>query len=131
MQTRSVHDTLRFRSAWRATGWVFVLAVIYLSLTPQPVSIPVEQGDKFGHLAAYGGLMLWFSQLHSAARDRLLLAGGFVALGIGLEFAQLLTATRMFEIADMAANSAGVAIGWMAAPPRTFNFLHRIESAIR
>ena len=131
MQTHGVHVTLRFHSAWRATGWVFVVAVVYLSLTPQPVPIPVEQGDKFGHLAAYAGLMLWFSQLYSSTRERMLLASGLVALGIGLEFAQLLTATRMFELADMAANSAGVAIGWIAAPPRTLNFLKRIESAIR
>lgn len=130
MQNRSGCDSLRFRFLWLAMGWGLVLAIVYLSLAPLPVAIPVEHGDKIGHLATYAGVMLWFAQLYSSITARLLLAGGFVALGIGLEFAQLLTATRTFEIADMLADGIGVASGWFAAPPRTINFLKRIESAI-
>lgn len=128
MQKLPVKHRLRFHALWLAIGWALVLTVVYLSLTPQPVSIPVEQGDKVGHLAAYAVLMLWFAQLYYPAQRRLVLAVALVALGIGLEFAQLLTETRTFEIADMLADAAGVAIGWLAAPPRTINFLIRVEA---
>jgi len=128
MQNISVGDRLRFHTLWLAIGWALVLTVVYLSLTPHPISIPVEQGDKVGHVVAYAALMLWFAQIYSPSQRRLLLAVALAALGIALEFAQLLTDTRTFEIADMLADGAGVAIGWLAAPPRTINFLIRVEA---
>lgn len=49
-------------------------------------------------------------------RRYMLLAGGFVAVGMAIELAQpALSTTRMFEIADLAANVAGVAVGMSAA----------------
>jgi VanZ family protein len=94
-------------------GWMIVLLIVYLSLTPRPIAIPVTEGDKFGHALAYGVLMLWFAQLYLDLRQRYVLAVLCVALGVGLEFAQLLTETREFSIADMACGrgrrSAGMA----------------------
>src|SRR5690349_16906989 len=107
------------RKLWLAAGWLLVLAIIYLSLTPHPIDIPVEQGDKIGHLLAYGALMLWFAQVYVKKRQRIVVAAASIALGVGLEFAQLLTDTRMFEVADMLADGTGVLIGWALAPPRT------------
>jgi VanZ family protein len=104
--------------AWRAIGVGLILLVIWLSLTPSPIEIPVEQGDKIGHLAAYGTLMFWFAQLDARRRTRLGYAVGFIALGIALEFAQGMTDYRVFEVADMIANAAGVLLGWIIAPPR-------------
>ena len=48
---------------------------------------------------------------------------GFIALGIALEFVQRWTGYRSFEVADMAADAAGVAVGWLIAPPRIPNYL--------
>ena len=110
-------------------GVGLILLVIWLSLTPSPIEIPVEQGDKFGHLAAYGTLMFWFSQLDARRRTRLRYATGFVALGIALEFAQGRTDYRVFEVADMVANASGVLLGWVVAPPRgpdVFRFVQRM-----
>ena len=120
---------LRFRSVWICMGWVIVLLIVYLSLTPRPIPLPGEQGDKFGHALAYGVLMLWFAQLYLDERRRFVVATLCVALGIALEFAQLYTETRMFSIADMAADGIGVVLGWLAAPPRGFAFLRRLEDA--
>jgi hypothetical protein len=89
-----------------------------LSLMPDPPSIGVEQGDKIGHMAAYAALMLWFAQLQRHGRTRLPMAIRLIALGIALEFAQEWTGVRMFSIADMGADAAGIALGWLAAPPR-------------
>jgi VanZ family protein len=119
---------LRWLPLWLAMGWLLVATVIYLSLTPTPPDIDLPQGDKLGHVAAYATLMFWFMQMYERRRSRVLFALGFVLLGIALEFLQTLTETRQFEIADMLADTAGVALGWIVAPPRTGNLLAWVES---
>jgi len=108
---------------WQAAGWLGVGLIVYLSLTPAPPQINIENGDKLGHLAAYGLVTLWFAQHHTGLRQRIGLAIGMVALGIAMEYAQRATGYRSFEVADMVADAIGVAIGWLAAPPRLPNLL--------
>jgi VanZ family protein len=95
-------------------GWAMVAAVVWLSLTPSPPEVEFEQSDKVGHFIAYGALMFWFSQLY-AGRTRLLYGAGFVAMGVALEFAQHALGYRTLDRADMAANTLGVLLGWVAA----------------
>lgn len=121
-------SAFRHRRLWLSLGWALILSVIWLSLTPAPVEIPVVEGDKLGHLLAYGALMVWFSNLYGNFNPRVILAIGLVAMGIALEFVQGWTGYRTFEIADMAANASGVLAGWALAPPRIPNFLRRIET---
>jgi VanZ family protein len=119
------------RRLWRAIGVLLVLFVVWQSLAPHPIEIPVEHGDKFGHVAAYTTLMFWFAQLETRYHTRLLYAIGFVALGIALEFAQGLTDYRTFEIADMGADAVGVVFAWIVSPPRgpdMIGFVERILS---
>ena len=113
----------RITGYWQAAGWLGVGLIIALSLTPAPPQIDIENGDKLGHLAAYGLVTLWFAQPYTGLRQRIWLAGGMVALGIAMEYAQRATGYRTFEVADMVADALGVAIGWLAAPPRLPNFL--------
>jgi VanZ family protein len=91
---------------------------------PSPPSIDIEQGDKLGHAFAYASTMFWFAQLYLRSAVRLRYALGFIALGVALEFIQGHVG-RDFEVADMAADAIGVALGWAAAllfklPIRTF-----------
>ena len=109
---------ITLRRVWFAIGVGLILLVIWLSLTPHPIETPLEHGDKFGHLAAYGTLMVWFAQLDARQRTRIGYAVGFIALGIALEFAQGLTHYRVFAVEDMVANATGVLLGWVIAPPR-------------
>lgn len=125
-----MNDDLKRRPLWLAIGWALILLVIYLSLIPAPPSIPGEEGDKIGHVLAYATLMMWFLQLYAGLPRRLVLALAFVALGIALEFVQRDTGYRTFEIADMVADSVGVAVGWLVAPPRTRNALRLLERAV-
>ena len=118
---------LRARSFWLVAGWMLVVLVIYLSLTPAPVEIGLEQGDKLSHVFAYLVLMSWFANLYETPVQRLGLALGFILLGISLEFIQRYTGYRSFEITDMVAGTAGVAIGWTLASPRTPNYLDLAE----
>jgi VanZ family protein len=122
-------STFGFRRLWLLLGWMIVLSVISLSLTPAPIPIPVAEADKLEHLLAYGTLMVWFSNIYEDSIRRATLAISFVAMGIALEFIQQWTGFRTFEIADMAANASGVVVRWAIAPPRTLNFLRRIETS--
>jgi len=100
------------RAALLAGGWLWAAAIVFLSLTPSPPETGVEHGDKLGHLLAYGLLMFWFCFLYRYRYTRLAYGIGWIALGITLEFAQRATGYRSFEVADMAANSLGVLLGW-------------------
>lgn len=122
---------VRVRWLWLAAGWTLVGLVVVLSLAPIRVDAGVEYGDKLHHLAAYCILMIWFASLYATLRGRLRFAIGFVAMGIALEFMQGWIGYRDFEVADMLANSAGVAAGWVLAPPRLPNFLLVFERRFR
>ena len=121
----------RPRQLWLVVGWLLVLLVIYLSLAPFAIEVPVEEGDKLGHVAAYAALMFWFANLYETLNTRWTLAIGLVALGVALEFVQGWTGYRTFEVADMAADALGVAVGWALAPPRLPNVLQHIERFVR
>ena len=100
------------RAALLAGGWLVAAAIVFLSLTPNPPELDLEQGDKLGHLLSYGVLSLWFCLLYRGWQVRLGFAALWVGMGIALEFAQGATGYRTFEFADMAANSLGVLLGW-------------------
>jgi VanZ family protein len=93
-------------------------SIVYLSLTPHPVELPGEQGDKYGHVLAYAMLMFWHALIYMPPRARMRLAVAFVCMGVALEFLQGLTDYRTFDVADMVADALGVGMGWLAAVPR-------------
>jgi VanZ family protein len=99
------------RRAGLALGWAWVALIVYLSVTPSPPHIDVEQSDKAGHLGLYLIAALLFSLLHQK-RAALLHCLGLVALGIALEFVQRWLGYRSFEVADMVADAVGVAAGY-------------------
>ena len=100
------------RRVYIAIGWAMIAVVAWLSLTPSPPQVELQQGDKLGHFLAYGALMFWFSQLY---RQRGLLFLGFLAMGVGLELVQGELGYRSADVYDAGANTLGVLIGWAAA----------------
>jgi VanZ family protein len=119
---------MRFRKLWLTIGYALVAIIIFLSLTPSPPKLDIEQGDKLGHFLAYGTLMFWFCQIYAARSSRIAHALAFAAMGVALEFAQGMTDYRTFEVLDMLANATGVALGWIAAQVLRINVLTIIES---
>ena len=92
------------------------IAVWVLCLLPlQQVSVP--GGDKLHHLLAYATLMLMWTIAVSAPtfRRQAQIALSLVVMGLLVECAQGMTTYRFFEWADVAANTAGVMVGWIAA----------------
>jgi len=98
-----------------AAGWGLAFAIVWGSLTPSPPRIDVAHIDKVEHLLAYGGLMFWFALLYRAPRTRLAYAALWIAMGVGLEFAQRATGYRDFEVADMVADAIGVVLALAAS----------------
>lgn len=123
---------LQYRSAWLAAGWLLVGLVAYLSLMPHPPEpLSFHYADKFEHGFAYASLSLWFCQIYLQARQRVAVVAALIALGITLEFLQGAGGYRMFEIADMAANSCGVLLGFLLVRTRTGRLFILIETALR
>ena len=106
---------MRLRPLWLALGWALVAAIVWLSLTPSPPRVDFDKDYTLGHLAAYGVVMFWFSQLYAERKTQACYAGGFIALGIALEFVQGALGYRTYDTVDMVANSFGVLAGWAAA----------------
>jgi VanZ family protein len=105
--------------------------IIVASLTPAPLDVPVEQGDKVEHLLAYGAAMFWFAMLAPAFRARLAWAVALAGLGVGLEYAQRMTGYRMFDVMDMAADAAGVLLGWGLAVTPAGRLLAWVDRRLR
>ena len=120
----------RHPAIWIAVAWSLVGLIVYLSLASMSISVPGAHADKYGHVLAYGVVMFWFLQIYECTPSRVTIAGGLITLGIALEFAQAWTGYRTFDYADMGADALGVAIGWLAAPPRTPHVLERVEKVV-
>jgi VanZ family protein len=122
---------LRFRRLWIGCGLGFVLLVIYLSLTPDPLDIAAPEGFKINHFVAYAWLMIWFGQIYRTTGSRMVLAVALCALGIVLEYLQGMTDYRGFEYSDMLINSTGVALGLALAYTPLQDCLLGLESKLQ
>ena len=118
---------MRHPRLWAVAGWTMVAAIVWLSVTPSPPEIDVENADKLEHVIAYGTLTFWFCQLHAARRAQLAFVIGFIAMGVALEFVQGALAYRTFDTADMLANTIGALAGWAAARAIGPGLFGRIE----
>ena len=106
-----------------------VVSVVVLSLIPLDFDLG-EGRDKVAHFVAYGSLSFWFGMLFEGRGRQLLIALGFAAMGVAIEFLQGMTDYRTFEVADMVANAIGAAIGFGLAQTPLRNALGWAESSI-
>jgi len=114
-------------SWWWLCGIVLVVLVFYLSLVPVSSDVVrFKYSDKVGHFFSYFILMSWFVQLYQGSRHLLLLAV-FIAMGVLIELLQGQTTYRLFEYADIAANSLGALFAWGLARTAYASLLLRLE----
>lgn len=118
------------RPAWWAVAWFGVGLLLWLSLMRDPPQMNFEDSDKVQHIAAYTVLTAWWMQLWLARGRRIGLALGLMALGVAIEFAQAATGYRTYSYGDMAADAIGIALGWLAAPPRLPNLLAWLQQSL-
>ncbi len=106
------------------------MLVFYLSLTPVAINVErFEYGDKVGHFFSYFILMSWFAQLYQQSRHLLLLVL-FIAMGVLIELLQGQTSYRLFDYADIAANSFGAVFAWSLAKTAYASLLLRLEQKV-
>jgi VanZ family protein len=103
------------RRLWIGAIVALVALIIAASLWPRPV-VPNESfSDKTAHFLAYLSLALLGAGIASPARLWRAMLRCFL-LGAALEVAQaLLTAHRVADFADLAANVAGIGAAWLIA----------------
>ena len=127
-----IDPKLKFRFIWLLVGYSLVSLVIYLSLTSRPVDVDigVPFSDKLFHALAYFSLMIWFSQIYHVKLKRNVIALVFIVMGILLEYLQSFDPARSSEVADMVANTTGVALGFYLALSQAKNCLVIFEDWI-
>jgi len=103
---------LRFKRTWFVLGCLWVLLLVFMSLTDlRSVGVALPS-DKLMHMLGYGFLMGWFVQIFHHPITRLLIAVVLAMMGVGVEYLQSMVPSRQFELADMLANTAGVLLAW-------------------
>jgi VanZ family protein len=129
--TSAVSYRYRFFRLWLWVGWALIGLVLYLSLTAYPPEVlHFAFADKWEHLLAYSVLMGWFGQLFLSNRNQIIYALGFCLMGVTLEFVQGWGGHRFFDVADMAANTLGVLLGWWLTRAVFAGFLLRVDQGI-
>jgi VanZ family protein len=105
------HAKYTLRTIW----FIAILLVIVGSLLPGD-SLPIRAlnrlniNDKIEHFGAYA-VLAFLPTIHERWRFVIAAALGAVVLGVLLEFAQLYSGWRDFEIGDMVADAVGVCFG--------------------
>ena len=125
-----ITKNLRYKNFWLAMGFTMITFVVYQTLTSSPLGTGMRISDKLLHITGYFGMMGWFVQIFNDRKQKILLAAGFVGMGIMLEFIQGWGGIRQYEVADMLANTTGVALAWALAYTRFSDILLTVESVI-
>ena len=108
-------ETEQRKGLLRFVWLLVVLAVVVGSLLPAD-SLPMQMldrlrvGDKIQHFGAYATLA-FLPAVHERWKFVVAVALAAVAMGVGLEFGQLYSPGRSFEVADMIADAMGVCFG--------------------
>jgi VanZ family protein len=119
---------LRRPGMWLGLWVLALVAVCAVCLVPLDGLPPLpDNSDKVEHLLAYFVLAAGAVQLFGGSRTLLAAALGLVALGIGIEFAQGMTAYRSADPWDALANSIGVLLGMATRLTPWRDLLLRIE----
>jgi hypothetical protein len=103
------------RRLWIAAIVAVAGLIVFASLSPHPVVSSAALSDKYSHFLAYFVLALLGSGIATPARLWRVMARCFL-LGAALEVAQAgLTAHRVADFADLAANVGGILAAWLVA----------------
>ena len=110
-------------------GFVFLAAIVYLSLSRTVLELPGDTDGHLAHVGAYALMMFWFARVYTGARSALLIGAGLMALGVLIELLQGYGGYRNFERADIVADALGIGLGWIAGWPLAMRRLSEARKA--
>jgi VanZ family protein len=117
---------LRYRWFWFGAGVATLALILVLALAPLPTAIPVVEGDKITHFAAFAYLAVWFLGIFQP-RLGLAVAVALALYGILIELLQSLTPYRSADVYDVLADVIGIGAGWLLASAGLRRWCGRIE----
>ncbi|HET6443008.1 MAG TPA: VanZ family protein [candidate division Zixibacteria bacterium] len=91
--------------------WIYVLAVIGVSLLPSRALAGTGSADKLGHFLAYAIMTFWGLMAFKSRRAAVVIILFSLSLGITLEYLQQFISGRDPSVADGLANMLGVLAG--------------------
>jgi hypothetical protein len=108
--------------------WLAIATVIVACLLPGSDLPKIPVSDKLEHALAFAVLAASAVQLFRRGAPLLVVGGGLLALGIGIELAQhLLTTSRLMEPGDVLADAVGIAAGLATAWTPLRDLLLRLD----
>ena len=107
-----------------------MLFVVVGSLVPASVLRAITVSDKILHAGSYFLLMIWFAGLYKRNKHPWI-ALALLLLGIALDVLQLDTATRTFDLLDIAADAAGIALGLTLSMLLLEGWCQRLERGLK
>ncbi len=118
---------LRYAWAWLLGGVVLLVAGLVSALSPVQSFVPLALNDKAIHAAGFAVFMVWFGGIFQA-RVAPVLVVALVSYGLLIELLQSLTVTRQAESLDLAADVAGVLLGWALSAAGLSRWCATLES---
>ena len=117
---------LRYGRIWLVAGVLFLGFGLLSALATPPAGMGALN-DKLVHGVGFLGFMLWFGGVFER---RLLpwVALALVAYGLLIEVLQSLTPTRQPEGLDLAADVAGILLGWLLSAAGLSRWCTMLES---
>lgn len=113
---------------WLAGWCIGLAALLWLSLAPLPLLLPVAQGDKLEHILTYALLAGYGGALFATRAARIAAALGLIVLGVVLEGLQGLTGYRITDPVDALANAVGALLGMALAFTALGNVLQWLDA---
>jgi VanZ family protein len=117
---------LRYGWAWLAAGTLLLALGLASAVLPVSSSMP-SFNDKLLHTAGFLGFMVWFGGIFER-RFLPWVALALAAYGLLIELLQGLTATRQAEGLDLAADVAGILLGWLLCVAGLSRWCTKLES---
>ncbi|MEQ9545458.1 MAG: VanZ family protein [Marinobacter sp.] len=116
IQRSRLGQILDCRPLWQLALFVSVIAILYLATTSTPYPMPSSPNDKVNHLIAFTELTILARLGWPRVSGIWLVAPALVMFGLLLEVIQSQLPYREFSLKDLAADTAGIAIGLLPWP---------------